>query len=353
MKRCFRLLFVAALIVLLPARATSAQPTATTAGKIIDCFCYDIYRIRPDGSGKRLVSAGGERDLSDVSADRTRILFQHKVGVLESSTIRGRDKRILAGGAWGGARWSPDGRKIAYFRADQACRGPELHVLDADGRNDRSFGCSPFVVEWAPDSRQILFVSSEAASQTFAQFLDAAQVNGGGRHAITAATSQISSVRWSPRGDEIAYVTGSSGNQHVRLVRLDGSHDHVLVRGDAPNWSPDGRTLQFRWTPGRGRTEAAAMINPARSRIRVADPLAIDPYLQGVGWSPDGRWIVYRRRYRSSSRCGCRMALWIARRNGADKRLLTKGVDHEEFGPLYWSRDGKTILYTSYIQQGE
>jgi hypothetical protein len=48
-----------------------------------------------------------------------------------------------------------------------------------------------------------------------------------------------------------------------------------------------------------------------------------------------------------------RYQLAIARSDGTHRRLLTTEVQDVEIGPSYWSRDGQTILYGTYLQQGE
>jgi hypothetical protein len=50
--------------------------------------------------------------------------------------------------------------------------------------------------------------------------------------------------------------------------------------------------------------------------------------------------------------CSC-MDLYVERSDGTHRRRLVRGIAHQEFGPLYWARDDRTLVYTSYVQHGE
>jgi hypothetical protein len=94
-----------------------------------------------------------------------------------------------------------------------------------------------------------------------------------------------------------------------------------------------------------------AIINRDGTHNHVFDPAAIDPYGQGVGWSPSGRTIAYRTEDPRQA-CSCD-DIYLARPDGSARRLLVRGVQHEEFGPLYWTHGGRTLIYSRYVQHGE
>lgn len=325
-----------------------------SAGKLIDCTCYDLYVVSPSGGGYgRLLSRGGDRNLFDVSRDRRKILYSNRIDELHASSARGRFKRLLArssGGQIRDALWSPDGKWILYESDSAACfgRGTEVRVVDRDGDGDRSIGCAAYLIRWASDSRRILFGQyAETGTSKFRLIVS----NRDGSNAHEIASGLVGDPQWSPRGDWIAYVRGDYRAPELRLVRPDGTGDRRLARGSVPTWSPDGRRIAFELRRSLAPRFALAVADVDRSRVRTLDPLAVDGYGQGVGWSPDGRTIVYRRLARP--RCNvCRMALFTTPVARPHPRRVLTGDPHEEFGPLYWLPDGKQILYTSYIQQG-
>jgi Tol biopolymer transport system component len=354
-------LLVAAVIAAAVATPASGHPDrgrSVVSANLIDCACYDIFRVRPDGTHRVLLSSGGSRDLEDVSGDLSRILFQHYVGVLETSTITGAAKRKLAGSLGsptGGGRFSPDGTEVAYTLTTAACRGAtSVHIVRVDGANDRTAVpecAAPGDLAWSPDGRQLAYVRiSSGQDRRLPSQLVVVDLADGVERVLARAPGPIDYLRWSPTGDRIAYVAGGRSLM-LHLVRADGSKDIAIASGTAPTWSPDGRLLEYSWTRGNRNPVRIAVIARNGTHNHVLDLRAEDGYGQGVGWSPDGRRIVYRVGVKLAK--GYTMALWTARPDGTDRRHVLTGVLNEEFGPLYWTPGGRNIVYTRYIQWGE
>jgi len=321
--------------------------------RLIDCTCYDLFGIRPTGTGRRLLSRGGARNLFDVSPARSQIVYSHSISVLSSSTITGAHGRMIASGSdIHFARYSPDGTKILY--ADDApasaCGHFALHVVDADGRNNRVLAdsCASFFGTWSPDSKQIAYVRWDGTNDTSGEIV-VVKADGSGAH-ILVSGRDFQQLAWAPTGDRIAYVAGGP-QRMIHIVRTDGSKDIAIARGLSVQWSPDGRRLAFVWERGGIASGEVTVINRDGTHPRVIDARAVDPYVQGIGWSPDGHTIAYRTENPSQA-CSC-MNLYIEQLDGGGRRPLVHGVEHEEFGPLYWTRDGKRLIYTRYVQFGQ
>ncbi len=344
------------LLGLAAAAAVSLPAGASPAKKLIDCTCYDLFVVSlSDGGHGRLLSRGGGRNLFDVSADRKKILYSTVISELHASNVRARFKRTLATSPWGeirDAHWSPDGRWVLYESDSPACPGnrTEARVVDRDGDGDHRIGCTAYLTAWSDTSSRLVYdqyVDSQKANSGIR--LIVSNRDGSGQHVVAQAPN-LGGVYWSPRGDWIAYATGGYRNPSVRLVRPDGSHDHRLAPGSTPTWSPDGRRIAFEWQPKGVRT-SLAVIDANGKHFRVLDRLAVDPYSQGVGWSREGRIVVYRRM--AKLKCAvCRMALYVSPVARPNPRRILTGDAHEEFGPLYWLPAGKEIVYTSYVQEG-
>jgi dipeptidyl aminopeptidase/acylaminoacyl peptidase len=81
-----------------------------------------------------------------------------------------RGLRRLASGAYVGASWSPDGKRLALARADTLRKGKVLQtggvvVIDADGRHTHALraaaaGLDPTSVTWSPDGRRLLVLDA-------------------------------------------------------------------------------------------------------------------------------------------------------------------------------------------------
>lgn len=354
MAKAMPLLFVAIVLLLGQAAGAQAESRARRAAALVDCRCYDIFQIAPTGKGRRLLSQGGSRDLLDISPDRAQLLYVHREGILSSSTITGENRRVLQteGGWVDNAQFSPDGAKVAYEvrSGDPTCAHDSIHVMNRDGGDDRTVlaGCGSFFAAWSPDSRRLAFGRYRSADDRSGE-LAVADADGTQLRVLAARVPGIADVHWSPTGERIAYVGGYQPRM-LHVIRTDGSHDLAISRGRAPTWSPNGAKLEYLWEPGYGRGNAVAVINRDGTHNHVLDPKAVDPYSQGVGWSPDGRTIAYRTEDPTAS-CSCE-DLHVARPDGTGRHLVVRGVSHEEFGPLYWNGEG-TLIYTRYVQFGQ
>ncbi|MGI8678880.1 MAG: S9 family peptidase [Jatrophihabitans sp.] len=139
------------------------------------------------------------------------------------------------------ARYSPDGRWIAFLRATGEDR-PQLFVLPVDGGDARritelSGGAGEPV--WAPDSRVVAFS---------ARVLDPGRY--GQDDKITAdkeAPRRITGLQY--RADNVGFVLDRRKHVFVVDVTAAGPSPQQLTFGDQddvdPAWSPDGSRLAF------------------------------------------------------------------------------------------------------------
>lgn len=354
MSKATPLLLVAVVLLLGQAAGARAGSRARRVAALVDCHCYDIFQIAPSGKGRRLLSQGGSRNLLDVSRDRTQLLYVHREGVLSTSTITGQKGRVLPtqGGWVDNAQFSPDGTKVAYEvrSGDPTCAHDSIHVMNRDSGDDHTVlaGCGSFFAAWSPDSLRLAFGRYRSADDRSGELV-VADADGTHLRVLAARAPGIADVHWSPTGEWVAYVGGWRPRM-LYVIGTDGSHDLAISRGRAPTWAPNGEKLEYLWERGYGHGDAVAVIDADGTHNHVLDRAAIDPYSQGVGWSPDGRTIAYRTEDPRAA-CSCD-DLYLASPDGTGRRLLVRGAPHEEFGPLYWKGRG-TLIYTRYVQLGQ
>ncbi len=139
--------------------------------------------------------------------------------------------------------WSPDGRRIAFVRADNK-HHVGVYVMNADGTEQRRlvrYGTDP---RWSPDGRTIAFVR-RATFDGFNYDIYVVDGDGGPARNLTPTPAYENDPAWSPDGRRIAFVRGHD----IWLMNADGSGKRTLTSGAArdrvPSWSPDGRTIAF------------------------------------------------------------------------------------------------------------
>jgi WD40-like Beta Propeller Repeat len=207
-----------------------------------------------------------------------------------------------------GARWglyptpSPDGRWIAYTRADGRS-DTQLRVRDVTTGESRSIGrtnaLSTFA--WTPDNRILL--SQMEFKDPYRSYADLylRDLYGGERRLTRAA--RLTQPSTSPDGAFAVAVGEGDGTN--RLVRVDLTSGAVgtLVEPDAevhwafPRWSPNGRWIAAtRWEPNANHD--VVVLDAATGAVldRVTADRALDV---APAWSPDSRWLVW-----SSDRTG-------------------------------------------------
>jgi Tol biopolymer transport system component len=192
----------------------------------------------------------------------------------------------------GGPVWSPDGKWIAYFGTAEAKEG--LVIAHPDGTaatflaevsdTNAPLPSTGATVTWSPDGKQIAFVSATPGPETadasgdpivISRYMYKPDAGEGLTHfndnrrlhifIVDLATKQIRqltkgdayehSIDWSPKGDEILFLSDPSPNADqffnydVFAVKVsDGSIRRITATENAeyhPRWSPDGKMIAF------------------------------------------------------------------------------------------------------------
>jgi len=195
-----------------------------------------------------------------------------------------------------------------------------------------------FALEWAadpqvsPDGNRIVYVRNgyDKLADRPRGSLWVLDVENG-RHRPLITEGSVSSPRWSPSGDRIAYQAVGDGRSEIRIRYLDDGADFALSQFiESPTqftWSPDGRHLAFSmFVPGEKPTFASAPTPPAGAdwapSVRVFDDMTYR--FDGRGWLRDGATHVF-----------------IVGSQGGEPRQLTDGEN--DFSNPAWL-DADTLL---------
>ncbi len=201
-------------------------------------------------------------------------------------------------GAGNGPRWSPDGSRIAYAGRDSETAG--IFIVKVEGLRPKAESTGVELVApttgtnhplpsageeiaWSPDGKQIAFISSTpgpeadangdpmvitrylykpTASEGSTRFNDNRRTHIFVADAETKAVRQLTtghfyehSIDWSPRGDEIVFVSNRERdpdrvfNYDLFAVKVsDGTVRRLTDTKSAeyyPRWAPDGASIAF------------------------------------------------------------------------------------------------------------
>jgi len=187
------------------------------------------------------------------------------------------------------ARPSPDGGRIAFDSDRDGERG--VYIADADGDNVHRVTGEGFaaVPSWSPDGRRLAFVRAEANPKVW-NLWTMEIATGEARRVTSHRVGQPWGAAWFPDGERIAY------SHETRLIvrALDGSGERIFnspVQGRlirTPAVSPDGQRIMFQvYRNGAWLLD----LRDGSMRRVLADPSA-----EEFTWSPDGRRVAYHSR---------------------------------------------------------
>jgi tricorn protease len=145
------------------------------------------------------------------------------------------------------ARWSPDGRRIAFL-SDRSGE-EEVYVIDALGvgqpeqltRGGKAMRYDP---EWSPDGKRLAFSDKDGRLWV---------VTLAGKQLVEVAhdpRGEIRAYAWSPGGEHLAFaMSNPSGFRSLWIWSVDGARPRRITdeqfHADNPAWDPKGEYLYY------------------------------------------------------------------------------------------------------------
>jgi Tol biopolymer transport system component len=185
---------------------------------------------------------------------------------------------------------------------------------------------------------------------------------GGLAGAILGDSSGAGQGAAAARNGRIAFADDDLGK--LRVVSSDGSELRVIAQCKRsarscalaePAWSPNGKQIAFvsglQGFPRLHETLSVSVEDSDSGRVRRLTWCGIcgRPFGGGLGWSPDGSWIVFSR---NSGARGAQ-ALWLVDTAGGKLRRLTdcRAEFCVDVSPA-WSPDGQRIVFSRFADAG-
>jgi hypothetical protein len=220
-----------------------------------------IVRVHLDGSREVLPITELTYDLAPMFDGRDFIFsFSRGMGLGSEMQLAGSDGRVLRQLAadprfyLSFARWSPDGKQVAYIKIPDSqipFTVGELWVMSADGSNahklsdaDAGHGFAP---AWSPDGAQLAFVKREnpndsaadRSADSLVSNIYLVNVQSGTLMPLTRfKDTRLGFPVWSPDGNQIAFTVVMNDKMSVNLVDPVSGETRQVLTGSAccPVW---------------------------------------------------------------------------------------------------------------------
>ncbi|HEX5479722.1 MAG TPA: hypothetical protein VFY79_08385 [Dehalococcoidia bacterium] len=259
---------------------------------------HAAFTSRPDGTDERMLSAFAGYT-SYISDDGRLLLFAplgHGPGVI-LDTRTGAQRDLPS------ADESPDGARVAFWDPSPVRATPvapngllypsvTLTIEDVATHARRTLPAEKAYADvepaWSPDGKRIAYfrVGPPDRPGTNAHWdLMVINVDGGAPTRVATITSRLDAsgpLAWSPDGTKIAFV-----DDQLRIAAADasGTRDYG-VPATAVSWSPDGKTLAV-------RESGLSLVDAATGDATELTQDVGGGNFYSPAWSPDGQWIAY------------------------------------------------------------
>ena len=264
-----------------------------------------------------------------------------------------RQRQYTSGPKDGSPRWSPDGRKLAFFSKRETEGNARLFVMDSDGGEALPFTSPDWEVSglvWSPDGTRIAFLRSVPTDEFGVPSTDSADDVSEAKDpkkpkpAPTKITERLVF-----KADGIGFI--QNRRRHIYVLDLESGNTTQITDGDfhddAPAWSPDGRHIAFAsnrhevWDP-----EIDHQIWEVPSAGGKLRQITIDRGDWAYpAYSPDGDRIALAGHAITDELEVTGFArLWSVKRDGSDLTDLTGESDLEV---------GNSVISDSYLETQE
>lgn len=297
-------------------RATSRVFLLTAFAIAIGVPDHSMSQVAPDGNERvglvRDIYPGWSPDGRYLAFHSTRMGPVAQVFKLEVAT--GEVTQLTSGpGEKRVARFSPDGRRIAFHREEDESHPGDLYVMNADGSGLENL-TSDAAGYWHPSwitNDQILFDSDRDDSgdaEVGNKELYILSLSSGSLERLTHFDDWDTYGSVSPDGTRITWrrvIRNEDGtrNAEVFVMDRDGSNKVNLSRHAAfdsyPTWSPDGKRILFASNRDEENYEDfnLYLIDPdGTDLMKITETIAHVEQIRPM-FSPDGESIIYNRQY--------------------------------------------------------
>lgn len=238
-----------------------------------------------------------------------------------------------------GASVSPDGKRLAFVRETSNSSG-DVFTSAIDGSDPQQITWDRMRVRgvtWTPDGKNLIFASNRSGADELWQVPS----KGGTPEIIATKGYEVTSASIAPDGSILAY-TSTQQNSNIWRLAIDtpGAKPELFIgsqgRNDSAHYSPDGKQIAFisdrsgAWELWLSGSDGHGL----QQLTHFGGPMLGTPH-----WSPDSQSLVFDARPKGHS-----AIFTIALNGGEPQPVVDDGFENKKPN---WSRDGKSIYYTS------
>ena len=258
--------------------------------------------------------------------------------------------------------WSHCGKYLAFDAVQDVddLRGSRIGVLAVHGPFKGKMTMLGYgnVPTWSPDDRQIAFLLNPGTPIQASQGIWVMNSDGTNRRWLCSG----SYPRWAPNGETILFKNLDVSPENLGFYELKTGKTRFILGGDVGvefaggTWAPDGQTIYFIAHANDRQQLASISVSGDRSTLRIfyTEPQDSNRTLVGPPViSPDGSNLVFAIQDKAPDTVTER--LWL---NSFIYTLSTKApsaqptlLEEHKIGiinrGMMWSRDGKTIVFSS------
>ena len=256
------------------------------------------------------------------------------------------------------ARWSPDGRFIAFL-SEREEEKTQVYLLNRLGGEAQRLTDTAQDVEnfaWSPDGKRLALILRDPTVEE----LEAAASKGKDETDDKAAPKKKSKPQRPWVIDRLLFKEDTVGyldrrRTHLYVINVQTKAMIQITSGDyddsEPAWSPDGKQLAFTsnrskpdpdanydeeiWTVAADNTDKGANL----TQITTAHGEH-----HSAAWSPDGKWIAYNATIDPKLFVYATKHIAVSPSTGGEQRVLTRSLDRMATSPRF-APDGKSIYF--------
>ena len=250
----------------------------------------DIWELTlSSGKLRQVTFETSSEDAPDLSPDGKTLLIASNRGGKNALWTIDLNGNVLSQLTYGDnrlfqARWSPDGKQIAYGLGEKLVA---QKLGDVSAREIAPNGSAP---SWSPDGRKLAFSRLEdGKSDIWTHSFDRGETKQ-----ITSLESINAYPSWSPDGNSITFNAQKGGKRDIFVVASKGGTTRQITSGEAefshPQWSPVDMDVILCLRDHKN----VCLVSISSGKVKqITDFVEANVILDHPSWSFDGKKIYF------------------------------------------------------------